>query len=63
MVEVFDIVIPKPDILKDIAYNYEQVKVQWIEQLVATQHQQTKAIKKETEKIQAIADAEQNKGK
>ena len=37
------------------------VKVQWTEQLVATQQQKTEAIKKETEKIRAIADAERNK--
>jgi len=59
--EVLNLVIPKPDIPKDIAYNYKQVKVQWTEQLVATQQQKTEAIKKETEKIRAIADAERNK--
>ena len=37
------------------------MKVQWTEQLVATQQQKTEAIKKETEKIRAIADAERNK--
>ena len=38
-----------------------QVKVQWTEQLVATQQQRTVQIKKETEQIKAIADAERNK--
>ena len=38
-----------------------QVKVQWTEQLVATQQQKTEQIKKETEKIRAIADAERDK--
>ena len=38
-----------------------QVKVQWTEQLVATQQQRTEQIKKETEKMRAIADAERNK--
>ena len=37
------------------------MKVQWTEQLVAVQQQKTEAIKKETEKIRAIADAEKNK--
>lgn len=38
-----------------------QVKVQWTEQLVASQQQKTEQIKKETEKMQAIADAERHK--
>lgn len=58
---VLNLVIPKPDIPPDIAHNYKMVKVQWTEQLVATQQQKTEAIKKETEKIRAIADAERNK--
>ena len=37
------------------------MKVQWTEQLVATQQQKTETIKKETEKLRAIADAERNK--
>ena len=59
--EVLNLVVPKPEIPRDIALNYKQVKVQWTEQLVATQQQKTEAIKKETEKIIAIADAERNK--
>ena len=35
--------------------------MQWTEQLVATQQQKTETIKKETESIKAIADAERNK--
>ena len=38
-----------------------QVKVQWTEQLVATQQQRTEAIKKETESMKAVADAERQK--
>lgn len=38
-----------------------QVKVQWTEQLVATQQQKTETIKKQTESIKAIADAQRNK--
>ena len=43
--------IPKPEIPPDIAHNYKQVKVQWTEQLVATQQQKTEAIKKETQQL------------
>ena len=60
-VELMNLVIPKPDIPSDIAANYKAVKVQWTEQLVATQQQKTETIKKETEKLRAIADAERNK--
>merc|ERR1712012_1321567 len=56
-----NLLIPKPNIPNDIANNYKMVKVQWTEQLVATQQQKTEAIKKETEKQRAIADAERNK--
>ena len=48
-VEILNLVIPKPEIPVDIAKNYKQVKVQWTEQLVATQQQKTETIKKETE--------------
>jgi len=58
---LLNLVIPKPNIPNDIANNYKMVKVQWTEQLVATQQQKTEAIKKETEKQRAIADAERNK--
>jgi len=60
-VEILNLVIPKPNIPPDIAHNYKQVKVQWTEQLVATQQQKTETIKKETESIKALADAERNK--
>ena len=60
-VQLLNLVIPKPDIPNDIANNYKAVKVQWTEQLVATQQQKTETIKKETEKLRAIADAERNK--
>merc|ERR1711892_1489472 len=43
--EVLNLVIPKPSIPDDIAHNYKQVKVQWTEQLVATQQQKTEQIK------------------
>ena len=53
--------IPKPDIPPDIAKNYKAVKVQWTEQLVATQQQKTEKIKKETESLKAVADANRQK--
>ena len=50
-IEILNLVIPKPEIPTDIAQNYKQVKVQWTEQLVATQQQKTEEIKKQTEQI------------
>ena len=38
-INLLNLVIPKPDIPNDIANNYKRVKVQWTEQLVATQVQ------------------------
>jgi len=60
-VKIINLVIPKPEIPPDIANNYKQVKVQWTEQLVAKQQQNTEEIKKKTELIRAIADAERTK--
>ena len=60
-VEILNLVIPKPEIPDDIAANYKQVKVQWTEQLVASQQQKTEKIKKETESIKAVLDAERQK--
>ena len=60
-VKILNLVIPKPDIPFDIAANYKAVKVQWTEQLVATQQQKTEKIKKETESIKAILDAERQR--
>merc|ERR1712152_21494 len=57
-IKILNLVIPKPDIPRDIAANYKAVKVQWTEQLVATQQQKTEKIKKETE---IIKDREENK--
>merc|ERR1719356_2114939 len=56
-IEILNLVIPKPEIPTDIARNYKQVKVQWTEQLVAVQKQKTK----ETEKLNALADADRQK--
>merc|ERR1719195_611047 len=60
-IEILNLVVPKPEIPADIAHNYKQVKVQWTEQLVATQQQTTEEIKKKTELIKAVADAERQK--
>merc|ERR1712083_758964 len=59
--EILNLVIAKPNIPPDIAHNYKQVKVQWTEQLVATQQQKTEEIKKQTEQIKAVADANRQK--
>jgi len=60
-IKLLNLVIPKPDIPRDIAANYKAVKVQWTEQLVAVQQQKTEKIKKETESIKALLDAEREK--
>jgi len=60
-VEIMNLVIPKPDIPQDIENNYNKVKVQWTQQLVAEQQQKTEEIKKETERIKAVADAQRQK--
>merc|ERR1712152_115340 len=60
-ITISHLVIPKPDIPPDIAANYKAVKVQWTQQLVATQQQKTEKIRKETETIKAVADAERQK--
>ena len=57
-IEILNLVIPKPEIPLDIAQNYKQVKVQWTEQLVATQQQKTERIKKETELIKVMTYSE-----
>merc|ERR1712110_601768 len=60
-IRILNLVVPKPDIPRDIAANYKAVKVQWTEQLVAIQQQKTEKIKKETQSIKAILDAEREK--
>jgi len=58
---ILNLVIPKPEIPKDIALNYKAVKVQWTEQLVAQQRQKTEKIRKETDLQLALLDAEREK--
>jgi len=60
-IDILNLVIPKPEIPTDIAKNYKMVKVQWTEQLVATQQQKTEKIKKDTEKMKAVEDAKRQK--
>merc|ERR1719510_19967 len=59
--KIVNLVVPKPDIPPDIAQNYKQVKVQWTQQLVAVQEQKTEEIKKQTELMKALADANREK--
>lgn len=60
-IEIHGLVVIKPIIPIDIANNYKLVKVQWSEQLVATQQQKTEKIKKETEAMKAVMDARRDK--
>jgi len=60
-IKIYHLTVPKPQIPADIAHNYKEVKVQWTEQLVASQRQKTEKIKKETESIKAVADANRQK--
>ena len=60
-IKLFNLVIPKPTLPADISRNYKQVNVQWREQLVAIQQQKTEKIKKETQSIKAVLDAEREK--
>ena len=60
-VEILNLVVSKPSIPADIAQNYKQVKVQWTKQLVAKQEKVTEEIKKETELLKAVADANREK--
>jgi len=60
-IKIYHLTIPKPDIPPDIAKNYKEVKVQWTAQLVAKQQQHTEAIRKKTEELKAVADANRTK--
>merc|ERR1719203_1702497 len=51
-IRILNLVVPKPDIPRDIAANYKAVKVQWTEQLVAIQQQKTEQIKKEKDVLE-----------
>ena len=60
-ITIQNLAIPKPNIPDRIVKNYEQVKVQWTERLVAKQRQEAEKVKKETESIKAVLDAEREK--
>ena len=60
-IEIINLIIPKPEIPKDIAANYQKVKVEWTEKLVAEKEQEKIQVRKETEELQAIADANREK--
>lgn len=60
-VRILNLVVPKPDIPSNIVENYRKVKVQWTYQLVAVQEQKTEKIRKDTESLMAVADAEREK--
>jgi len=55
--EILSLGLRKPKIPKDIAENYRLVKLQWTQQLVEVQQQKTEMIRRESEKMKAIADA------
>merc|ERR1712029_148826 len=56
-IEILNLIIPKPKIPEDIAANYQRVKVEWTEKLVAEKEQEKIQVRKETEELKAIADA------
>ena len=56
-IEIINLIIPKPKIPEDIAANYQRVKVEWTEKLVAEKEQEKIQVRKETEELKAIADA------
>ena len=60
-VEIINLIIPKPEIPHDIAANYQKVKVEWTEKLVAEKEQEKIQVRKETEELKAIADANREK--
>jgi len=59
--EILNLIIPKPEIPHDIAANYQKVKVEWTEKLVAEKEQEKVEVRKKTEEIKAIADANREK--
>merc|ERR1719400_1711542 len=61
-ISILNLVIPKPDIPRDIAANYKAVKVQWTEQLVAIQQQKTEQIKKRNSKYQSAFGRQKGEG-
>lgn len=60
-VEILNLIIPKPRIPVDIAKNYQRVKVQWTEKLVAEKIQEKESVIKQTQEMKAVADASREK--
>ena len=59
--EILNLIIPKPEIPHDIAENYQRVKVQWTEKLVAEKEQEKEEVRKQTQEMKAVADANREK--
>jgi len=60
-VQILNLIIPKPEIPEDIAHNYQRVKVQWTEKLVAEKEREKEEVRKGTEEMRAVADANREK--
>ena len=60
-IELLNLIIPKPEIPEDIAQNYQRVKVQWTEKLVAEKEMEKEEVKKQTQQMKAVADANREK--
>ena len=60
-IEILNLIIPKPRIPLDIAKNYQRVKVQYVERLVAEKEQEKQEVIKQTQELKAVADANRNK--
>ena len=60
-VEILNLIIPKPEIPNGIAKNYQRVKVQWTEKLVAEKEYEKEEVKKATQEMKAVADATRSK--
>jgi len=60
-IEILNLIIPKPDIPRDISANYQRVKVQWTEKLVAEKEREKEEVRKATEEMKAVADARREK--
>ena len=60
-IELLNLIIPKPEIPKDIARNYQAVKVQWTQKLVAEKELEKEEVKKQTQQMKAVADANREK--
>ena len=60
-IDLLNLIIPKPEIPKDIARNYQAVKVQWTQKLVAEKELEKEEVKKQIQQMKAVADANREK--